>query len=255
VQHKIKEWVESGGTVWADYAGLARQEYDQPSPLFDEVFGLQSRGPLTPYAYGGYGVAKVPMGPAVKVAKSEMFAIDEIKGISFRGRTDELSGHHAVPAWKVAKGQILATFDNGKPAMLHNKFGKGEAWLCGFMAGMAYTTSGGPYSSAPRGPFSTPLRGQLITVPARRALVPTHLKLAGYGVLTAVHDGPGQTVVFLTNGPADLKAAPLSVKLSKAPKSAYSATGKAINFKMEGTTATLPLDLPKGESEIIVFRY
>lgn len=256
VQGKIKQWVADGGTLWADYAGLARNEYDEASPLFNEVFGLQTRGALTPYLYGGYGVAKVPMGQAVHIAKSDVFAADEIKGISFRGKTDEMSGHHAVPAWKVSTGRVLATFDNGKPAMVLNKFGKGQAWLCGFMGAMTYTTSGGPYSSAPRGPNSTPLRGQLITVPARRALTPTHLKLTGgHGVLTAVHDGPGQTVVFLTNGPVDLKDAPLSVQLPKTPKSAYSATGKPVNYKMTGTTATLPLDLPKGEGEIIVFRY
>src|SRR5262249_22064394 len=47
-QSKIKEWVHEGGTLWASYAALSRQEYDEPASTFDEVFGLRTRGTVEP---------------------------------------------------------------------------------------------------------------------------------------------------------------------------------------------------------------
>jgi len=255
VQKKIKDWVAAGGTLWADYAGLARQEYDQPTTLMDEVFGLQERGALEPYTYGGYGVNKVPMGQPVNVPKNEVFEADEIKGIVFRGKADDLNGHHAVPNWKVSTGKVLASFGDGKPAIVSNKFGKGQAWLCGFLAGLSYGGSGGPYSAPSRGVTSTPLRGQLITVPAERAGVRQHFKTAQHGLSVAVHDGPQQTVVYLINGQGELKGAPVEVNLPKPAKSAYSGSGQMVEYKANGNSATVSLNIGAGECEILVFKY
>jgi hypothetical protein len=255
VQQKIKEWVAAGGTLWADYAALARQEYDQPSTLMDDVFGLQARGAIEPYAYGGYGVATVPMGQPVRVAKSEVFEADEIKGIDFRGKVDELNGHHAEPAWKVSSGRVLASFGDGKPALVANKFGKGQAWLCGYLAGLSYGGSGGPYSAPARGPSSTPLRAQVITVPARMASVRPHFKTTRHGLSVAVHDGPDQTVVYVINSLGDLKGEPVEVNLLRAPKSAYSGSGQPVEYRANGNTATVALNIAAGECEILVFKY
>jgi hypothetical protein len=254
-QEKIKAWVAAGGTLWVDYAGLARQEYDQPSHTMDEVFGLQSRGDIQPYPAGGANTAKVPGGDAVKVPKSEYFEADEIKGVLLKADPPTYSGHYTVPDYKVSTGKVLGTFDDGKPAIVYNKFGKGQAILEGFLAGLSYTGHGSNYTAASHTAASTSARGQMMTIAAKLAQIKPDVKIDEHGFLSEVHDGPEQSVVFLINGPSDLNGVPMEVSLPKPPKSAYAGSGKPVEYKADGNHATVNLKMSKNDTDIIVFKY
>lgn len=253
-QQKIKEWVAAGGTLWADYAGLARQEYDQPSGILNEAFGLESRGPVVPYGSGGYSTTKIPGGSVVKVPKSEFFEADEIKGVLVKAPA-EFSGHHAKPDWKISTAKVLGTFDDGKPAILHNKFGKGQTFLNGFLAGLCYSGSGSTYTAASHTEASTSVRGQMMTVAAKAAQIKPDVKIAEHGFNTEVHDGPEQTVVFIMNGANDINGEPMEVALPKPPKSAMFGSGKPVDYKADGNRAIVNLKIAKNDTDILVFKF
>src|SRR6185295_4469135 len=42
-QQKIKEWVRAGGHLWAEVGATSFDEYNQPSTVLDEAFGVRSR--------------------------------------------------------------------------------------------------------------------------------------------------------------------------------------------------------------------
>jgi len=255
VQQKIKAWVAAGGTLWADYAAMARQEYDEPSTLLDEVFGLKSRGPVLPYTVKGYN-GTLPAGITVKVPKGTLLAADAITDIRYSSLAKAGDGR---PDYKLSSGKVLATFENGKPAIIHNKFGKGQAVLNGFLAGIAYGGQWHPqgynFSRIAREAPATPLRAGLMTSIARAAGVRQHVKIAEPMFWATVHDGPGQTVVYLVNGARDVKAKPLEVVLNKAPKSAYRGNGQPVPFRMNGLRATFPLTMAANDCDILVFKY
>lgn len=255
VQEKIKAWVAAGGTLWADYAGLARNEYDDPSTLMDEVLGLKKRGPLTPYLTRPFS-GKLPAPVTVNVPKGDLLNADTIAEIRYSALLEPAS---PPPSYEVSTGKVLATFADGKPAIIRNKFGKGDVLFCGFLGGIAYggqwTPHGYNFSRIAREAPATPLRGQLMTAIAKTSGIVPHTKIDEHMFWTNVHDGPGQTLVYMINGAHDLKGKPLEVLLPKAPKSAYLASGKPVTYKMDGLRATLPISLPPNECDIVVFKY
>lgn len=258
VQQKIKAWVAAGGTLWSSYAGLARTEFDEPSHLFDEVFGLESRGELKPFNYAGYGAIPFGPGPGVMIPQGDLLAADHIESV-YQGGAKEPAGLHVYGDYKVSKGKVLATFDNGKPAIVLNKFGKGEAMLCGFAAGPSFGAYvPGAYAHSPYSPNSTALRAQLWTAIAQRAGVRPHATLAHpkFMVQTAVHDGPEQTVLFLLNCSSDpLTKEIVSVASERPVQSAYSSTGEEVSFTTTAGQIKTTVDLPANAGKIIVFRH
>jgi hypothetical protein len=255
VQQKIKAWVQAGGTLWADYAALARQEYDEPSTLMDEVFGLKTRGPVQPYTTKGFN-GTLPPGITVKVPKGTLLGADTITDVRYSAIAGTPSG---PPDYKVSTGKVLATFGNGKPAIVQNKLGKGQAILNGFLAGIAYGGQWQPhgynFSRIAREAPATPTRAGLITAIARSGGARSHVKINEHMFWANVHDGPQQTVVYVVNGSRDLKAKPLEVTLPRVPKSAFRGNGQAVNYKLNGTRATLPLTMAANDCDIVVFRY
>lgn len=256
VQEKIKAWVAAGGTLWADYAAMARQEYDEPTTIMNEVLGLKSRGPIEPYEIKNFS-GTFPENIIVKIPASDLFKSETIPDVHYTAAPHPASIN---PSYQVSTGKVLATFGDGKPAIVSNKFGKGQSLLVGFIAGLAY---GGQYkphgynfSHIARTEPATPLRGQLMTALARKSGVRPHVKLDAHMCYTSVQDGPTQTVVMLINGSEkDLKNKPLEVMLKKPVKSAFSGSKLPVTYKMKGANAVVPLNLKAGETEILVFKY
>lgn len=257
VQQKIKQWVAEGGTLWADYAGLARQEYGERSTLMDEVFGLKDRGEVEPFVIGGrgwgcYGSISTPEGHGLKIPRSEFFEPDDIKGLH---TSSGLRGLFYRPKYELSSGRALARFDDDSAAIVHNRFGKGQAFLFGFQAGFAYTGCRGNWTHAlPFKEPSTPLRAQLMTAPARAAGVRKHLTIQRHFVQTAVHDGPRQTVVYLNNLGPEIEGLPMTVSLPSRPVSVFSSRARKVDLQYEAPHATVTIDLPAWKGKILVFR-
>jgi hypothetical protein len=225
-QEIIKQWVADGGTLWSTYAGLARQEYDEPSDRFDEVFGLSSRGPIEPAPAAGQGAnaatITVPRGgllPAI-----------------------EFEASYCQPRYQLSTGQALAHFADRLPAIVHNRHGRGQAFLNAFQTRVFLA----------RDARLLPL----VAAPAHAAKVRPHVRANQPELFTVVHDGPRQTVVFLFNDSATRPVAlPLEVLLPKPARDAVSGRGGRVEWTMKGNSAVVQIALPAREGEILVFLY
>jgi hypothetical protein len=153
---------------------------------------------------------------------------------------------------------VLAAFDGGAPAIVHNRYGKGQTFLCGLMAGLSYSgwfsySTWGHY--LPYGGPSTRLTAELMTRPAEVAKVRRHVFTTRQFLQTAVWDGPAHSVVFINNMCGELKNEPVAAALPKPPKSAYSSTGRELAWTYADGQAKFSISLPNGYGEIVVFRY
>lgn len=234
-QQRILDWVEQGGTLWSFYAGLSRQEYDQPSTILDPVFGLKSRRepPLgsTPGRDGPH---------RIEVSDGEPFQAVRLEGLIGK------------PVYELAGGEAVAAFEDGSPAIVRHAFGRGQAWLLGFSSRQAVTA----YDRS---------RPELPDSPARRRLAAAACTIAGIEppvtssyprLLRFIHDGPDRSVLYviacLDRPMPDLN---LRVKLPRPAASAITADGKDLPVRMDGDVAQIVLNLPQDECQIVVFRY
>lgn len=234
-QKKIKEWVAAGGVLWAPYHGLARQEYDEPSRLFDEVFGLAHRPPLAPAP-----LDRPPaMTPRIAVPESPFLAAVSFPSVGLK------------PDYKLSTGVALAQFEDGKPALIHNRYGKGQAFL---FAAPSFICTSGHHQRIDEPPDAAKMR-RVLAIAARAAGVRPHVRLSHPRVLSYVHDGPQQTILILAScfeGVLDNVQVELS--LPRPALSAYSGRTDDFKFTQDGGTARFTVDLGTGGGEIIVFR-
>jgi hypothetical protein len=260
-QAAIKEWVRRGGVLWADYTALARDEYDENSPLFDEVFGLSERGALPPASNtevhddevtavaggdaAGLADAKADA-PAISKAAEQISVLPAsgLEAVSFPGSLFR-------PDWKLSTGKALAKFENGSPAIVLNRFGQGQAIIVGCSALALSPYADFMYNGSPD---------------AQKARHITELapRLAGIGlpcrvsvprVNSIVRDGAKQTVLFLINSTdAPQQNVKISLNVPRRIQNAYDQQGKLVNFTQTGNSVELTRDLPTDSGEIIVFK-
>jgi hypothetical protein len=228
-QQKIKNWVADGGVLWAAGSALARQEYDEPSTALDEVFGLQSRGPIESRPATTAQPSAAPPAP-IHVPKSELLPALEFAGSSWQ------------PKFVLSTGMALAQFADGSPAIVHNRFGKGQALLNAFPATIL---AGHDEKLLP-----------LATTAARAAGARQHIRGTCPELFSCVHDGPQQTVVYLFNESAGRsQRLDLEITLPHPPQTAMSGRSGEPMFEARPGAVVVPLDLPPREAEILVFRY
>lgn len=235
-QEKIKEWVRQGGVLWSSYAALARNEYDEPSSLFDEVYGLKSRPPLMPSAMAWEpGKAE-----EIHVAGGGLFKPFTFKGIPYN------------PKYELSTGKPLAVFGDHAPALIHNRFGQGQAYLLACTARQLTGDHGPQVGDEP----DAALKRELLAAPARAAGVRPHLSMDHSRVIGYVHDGPTQSIVFLANCfNADLPDLTVKVYLPRKPSSAYSGRLANLPFTWENDHAVVKLPINMLDGELLVFHY
>jgi len=235
-QDLIREWVHGGGVLWANYAALARDEYDQPSDRFNEVFGIADRPPLEP-APTTWQEADAEH---IVVREGELLPAMDLRVVPLK------------PRYTLSTGQALADFPDGTPAIVHNRFGNGQAFLVG---STAYPLVGahGPRVDEPP---DAALKRQVVTLGARAAGVTPHVRSEHPRTLWFVHDAPDHSVVYVTscfNG--DIPAAPAEIWLPRRPSVVTSGSTDSLPFEWLGDRARIHLALPRNAGEIIVFRY
>ncbi|MGD0092970.1 MAG: hypothetical protein ABSE73_23910, partial [Planctomycetota bacterium] len=233
-QEKIKEWVRSGGVLWSTCAGMARREYDEPSHVMDEVFGLEKRH-------------EVEIGKPL--AKKTISFNAGGRQFRFESLGQQLGS--------LSTGTALAQFEDGSPAIVHNKFGSGQAFLNGFMLCEAAPAAGPESRAADAEAAATDdLRRQLATVASDAGKVRTFLRAgARRQLLSWVHDGPSQSVLFLVNEGAEIKDLRIEVVLPKPANTVLSGRRGPLRHEPVQDGAAVSITLPPNEGEIIVFRW
>jgi hypothetical protein len=227
-QQKIKDWVADGGTLWASYAALGRQEYDEPSTAMDEVFGLKSRGPLEPQP----SIRAKPQPPAAKVTVIQNELLPAF----------EFDGSYCQPKYELSTGKALGQFADGSPAIVHNRFGQGQAFLNAFQARIFVNHA--------------PQLIPLVLTAARAAGARQHVRASVPELFTMVHDGPKQTVVYLYNdSQTETKTLPLEVVLPKLAAKATSSRSGPLPITARSDAAVVNISLPPRTGDIVVFGF
>ncbi len=135
VAARLIEYVKAGGALFTGCGGLYRDEAGEVIQELFPVFGVQSRtdpelwGRVPRYGATGLGavsaISNAPASALVKLSDGSSFGL--------------LVGWEK---FKAAPGaEVLATFGDGSPALVRNRFGKGIAYLAGWYTGVEYATS------------------------------------------------------------------------------------------------------------------
>jgi len=240
-QEKIRQWVKDGGILWASYDALARQEYDETTDRFNEVFGLKSRGEVLPDP----GKQTPERTYTATLTACDLWPAQTIDQIARK------------PKWQVAGGKVLGTFEDGAPAAVYNKYGKGQAVLVGFIAKQLcghyhHTTEELPHQAA------------------RRKVATGVLKLAGIEkpyetdakrTFMFVRDGEHMSMLFVIRT-LDAPARDISilVKLPKKPVRATTGLGEPLSLEVvssngDESQVRIVVPMQRRGAEMIVFDY
>lgn len=159
----LQKWVEAGGTLVALCGGGFLDEFNRPSPLAGELYGVKSQQITTdPHLIDRYLLTP----NSAFFSKQDLPLYEPIDAASWThddplpagvadGRGAKAIRDVPVICWKQnlepSDAVVLGTFRDGQPAVLAKTHGKGRAYLFGFLPGQAYLKSGLPILPPDRG--------------------------------------------------------------------------------------------------------
>ena len=215
VAKRLADYVNAGGTLFTGCGGLQRDEAGQGISELLPVFGVASRtspllwGKVPRYGATALGavtaVTNAPADASVKLAQGAPFAL-------------KVGYEKLKPA---AGAEVLATFGDGSPALVRNRFGKGQAYLAGWYTGVEYATGvmKAEYNTATD---LSPEQRDLMALPAKAAGVLPVVEASSAMVegVRIVNPKSGREAVVLINwgrqGRELVAVADLSVRLRDA---------------------------------------
>ncbi len=122
---KLTAWVKAGGTLWLTAGACARDEYNRPLKLLEDILPVQ-REPeieLQPFLGAGRHIHQLKTNGAVHAGATSM---------------QILSMRQAITPKPDAETEILAVFDDQTPALVRGRIGNGTLYCCGFLPAMHY---------------------------------------------------------------------------------------------------------------------
>ncbi|MEO6786810.1 MAG: beta-galactosidase trimerization domain-containing protein, partial [Chthoniobacteraceae bacterium] len=120
---KLKQWVQSGGTLWLTAGASSRDEFNRPLHVLDDLLPA-TRGnadDLQKFASSGRYLASLA-------------AKDEVRWDG--GAADVLAVKQ--PLTPRGNAEVLATFKDGSAAVVRGAAGKGTVYCAGFLPSLAY---------------------------------------------------------------------------------------------------------------------
>lgn len=231
---QLIEYVRSGGTLvaearcgWVDERGFSSPII--PGGGLDEVFGCRESELM----------------PIPKTAAMTIKAADE--ALPFLKAGDKLDALFLEEAFDVFgdSSRVLASFENGKPAMVASSFGKGKAVIIGSFPGSAYHHFKNPANGkffagladwvGVRKPVEVDSSDPEVLVEGRI------LEGSGYRLLIGFNRGERKTLAAFTV-PA----------LAKNPVVRELETGQSVTFRRDGAGVVLEKELAPGGVWVVV---
>lgn len=203
VQRKIADWVNGGGKLWASVGAMNWDEYNQPSRALNAVFGVKTLS--TTIQDGGIQFSTDSWSP--NASKFSYRQMDTIK-------TDSpIFGANAeIPVWGAklnctpSTAQVVGAYQDGKPAVLLNRYGKGEAMLVGALVGEAYVRARYPENLVKDWTLQKDWKFELgaeargiAAALVNNAQITRPVSLSVPGVYTSVMETTDAALVFLNN--------------------------------------------------------
>jgi hypothetical protein len=254
VQRKIADWVKGGGRLWASVGAMSWDEYNQPSRILNDVFGVKNQSVIM--QDGGIQPSAESWSP--NVSKFSYKQLGTIK-------TDSpvFAANVEIPVWGAkldctpSTAQIIGTYQDGKPAILLNRYGRGEAMLIGALVGEAYVRARYPenlikeWTIQEGWKFESGAEARaLATALVNGAQIISPVSLSVPGVYTSVMETADATLVFLNNA-TGRQLPQVTVRLSglQNVRRAESARREKIAYQVEKDQ--LILQMPLENTDII----
>jgi hypothetical protein len=176
------------------------------------------------------------------------------------GTTGQITAWGAKLAAAPTTGEVLATYGDGSPAVVFNRYGKGETLLVGLLAGEAYVRAHWPLDRPPEGgtealplQAGTPER-RLVTALADRAGLRRPVVLSVPGVYAAVWDGPRSRAIFLNNASGrPLERVTVRLKEPGKVKQVESAQQGPLEWDVQAGELVVTLPLP--DADLVAVRW
>ena len=146
----LGKWVKAGGTLVSLYGGGFKNEFNQPNPDANKLYGVKKQALREDPKLLDYLL--VPNKPFL--SKQDLPRYKPFDRVTWEqaGQKVEDVG---VMVWKqdltAADGKVIGAYANGKPAVIEKQQGKGRTVLFGFLPGQAYLKSGLPLWPVDRG--------------------------------------------------------------------------------------------------------
>jgi len=200
----IEKWVKAGGMLWTCGDSLTFNQYNEKSDLLSKMAGLERDfTPLPPPAAGEAAPVKATL---IKAAPGQP---------EFEEHNIPPYGIHTKLSWPGAT--VRGVYNNGAPAWLEGKVGKGKVVYLGLRPGIAYAWRGAKAFDK----RLWPANGRTyLTGPLLEAGIERELSLSTPLVMASPISTTDGTVVVLYNLTNDLKKdVTMRLKEPKAPHS------------------------------------
>jgi hypothetical protein len=254
VQRKIADWVKGGGRLWASVGAMNWDEYNQPSRILNDVFGVKNQSVIM--QDGGIQPAADSWSP--NVSKFSYKQLGTIK-------TDSpvFGANIEIPVWGAkldctpSTAQIVGSYQDGKPAIFLNRYGKGEAMLVGALVGEAYVRARYPENLLKDWTIQTGWKFEsgaearsLASALVKGAQIVRPVSLSVPGVYTSVLETAEATLLFLNNATGrPLPQVTVSMRGLENVRRLQSARRDKIAYRLE--KGELVFEMPLENTDII----
>ncbi|MAE71755.1 MAG: hypothetical protein CME06_14960 [Gemmatimonadetes bacterium] len=243
VARGLIDWVREGGVLFASGGTGVRDEYDRPSNLLPDLIGCRS---LDVEKSVGLVRAKVELPRLEALGRVRMAEAGSFDAVALRQR------------WSVKNAEVLGRFENGDPAIVIARHGRGSVVGAAALPGLAYVRSAIPIRPWDRGCRAVSMNHWLPSEfdRAARSVIAMPLQLAGVGsparcsnplVEPNLLEGPSRAALVLVNfTDSPIETLSIELDLGWTPSRIRSVRGTAIERR--GRTLMLSL----GVSDILM---
>ncbi|MCH5377202.1 MAG: hypothetical protein JJ992_24835, partial [Planctomycetes bacterium] len=262
---KVAGWVARGGSLYATTAAASRDEFNEPSDLLAETFGIAP----------GVDVQIQPGRYHIRGALNEMAFLDRIKATDPigepAGASDEPNGPHSIRpdqpldlgaigtrvTFQPTTARVRGVFQNGEPAVVENAIGKGRTIYIGTCPALAYIKGAHFVPDALQEAWPADLRGVINGMAGRRGIARL-AELSHAVVETGVYDADSGTAVVLANFTYQpIEKLEVRLSLRRAVKTVRSVEQGALRFETEapdhdGGAWHVRFVLPLGLNDIVL---
>ena len=247
----IEKWVEAGGQLYGACAAGSRNEFNEEVPGLSRVFGIAAK--LT-----------------VKTQDAEYRVRGRLNALSYvdRLRCEAGPGVDAVEFGIVgckvgvaaAGAMVAGKFQDGAPAVLTHRFGRGRTVYVAGTPGVASVKDARFVPQELKEVWPEAQR-QLITGLVRSATAPRMVELSHAVVEAGVYDAPRGTALVLANFTYQpIKELRVRLAVEKLPKTVRSVTQGEVHFKpaklegsaLRGNGQGIEFVLPLGINDIVL---
>jgi hypothetical protein len=242
-QDALVEWVEAGGNLWVDALAGTGDEYGQPSEIITRACGVSEiRNVLS-------DVTQYETQHGLPQQKPLDF-------ITYLGSTDKIEAVGRQVKFTLAdaaKTKVLATYDDGSPAVIERKLGKGTIYFVGTAAGCSYSRP----VVRDRGKIERGYREAERRAIADFALASGVVRPSSCntpGVQADLLEGESGTGIVLANFTgAPVEKIVLTVQLDKPATKARSINRGPLEMKLDAAGKTATLEMPLSLTDFVLF--